>query len=61
MDEAAKVMGGMTKDPFYDLNNNEFKKYVDNTNIFFPKKHPPEVISFLGGCFIFSFMPHINT
>lgn len=30
LDKAARIMGGMTKDPFYDLTNEEFKKYVEN-------------------------------
>ena len=30
LDTAARIMGGMTKDPFYDLTNQEFKKYVEN-------------------------------
>ncbi|MBR4026575.1 MAG: CZB domain-containing protein, partial [Lachnospiraceae bacterium] len=30
LDYAAKIMGGMTKDPFYDLENREFIKYVEN-------------------------------
>ena len=30
LDKAARIMGGMTKDPFYDLTNQEFVKYVEN-------------------------------
>lgn len=30
LDKAAHIMGGMTKDPFYDLTNQEFCKYVEN-------------------------------
>lgn len=30
LDNAARIMGGMTKDPFYDLTNAEFAKYVEN-------------------------------
>ena len=30
MDTAARIMGSMTKDPFYDLTNQEFAKYIDN-------------------------------
>ena len=30
LDTATRIMGGMTKDPFYDLTNQEFKKYVEN-------------------------------
>ena len=29
LDKAARIMGGMTKDPFYDLTNDEFCKYVE--------------------------------
>ena len=30
LDKAARIMGGMTKDPFYDLTNQEFGKYIEN-------------------------------
>lgn len=30
LDNAARIMGGMTKDPFYDLTNQEFAKYVES-------------------------------
>ncbi len=30
LDNAARIMGGMTKDPFYDLTNQEFVKYIEN-------------------------------
>jgi len=30
LDTAARIMGDMTKDPFYDLTNEEFKKYVES-------------------------------
>ena len=30
LDKAARIMGGMTKDPFYDLTNAEFAKYVES-------------------------------
>lgn len=30
LDKAARIMGGMTKDPFYDLTNQEFAKYVES-------------------------------
>ena len=30
LDKAARLMGGMTKDPFYDLTNKEFVKYVES-------------------------------
>ena len=30
LDKAARIMGGMTKDPFYDLTNQEFSKYVES-------------------------------
>ena len=30
LDKAARIMGGMTKDPFYDLTNDEFTKYVES-------------------------------
>lgn len=30
LDTAARIMGGMTKDPFYDLTNHEFIKYMEN-------------------------------
>ena len=30
LDKAARIMGGMTKDPFYDLTNQEFVKYVES-------------------------------
>lgn len=30
LDNAARIMGGMTKDPFYDLTNQEFAKYIEN-------------------------------
>lgn len=30
LDKAARVMGGMTKDPFYDLTNQEFMKYIES-------------------------------
>ncbi len=30
LDKAARIMGGMTKDPFYDLTNQEFIKYIEN-------------------------------
>lgn len=30
LDKAARIMGGMTKDPFYDLTNHEFIKYIEN-------------------------------
>lgn len=30
LDTATKIMGGMTKDPFYDLENKEFVKYIEN-------------------------------
>ena len=30
LDTAARIMGGMTKDPFYDLTNDEFAKYVES-------------------------------
>ncbi len=30
LDKAARIMGGMTKDPFYDLTNEEFAKYVES-------------------------------
>ncbi len=29
LDKAARIMGGMTKDPFYDLTNQEFIKYIE--------------------------------
>ncbi len=29
LDSATRIMGGMTKDPFYDLTNHEFVKYVE--------------------------------
>lgn len=30
LDKAARIMGSMTKDPFYDLTNKEFRKYIEN-------------------------------
>lgn len=30
LDKAARIMGDMTKDPFYDLTNQEFAKYIEN-------------------------------
>ena len=30
LDAAARIMGNMTKDPFYDLTNQEFRKYVES-------------------------------
>ena len=30
LDTAARIMGGMTKDPFYDLTNQEFAKYIES-------------------------------
>lgn len=30
LDTAARIMGSMTKDPFYDLTNTEFIKYIEN-------------------------------
>lgn len=30
LDKAARIMGGMTKDPFYDLTNQEFVKYIES-------------------------------
>lgn len=30
LDKAAHIMGSMTKDPFYDLTNQEFVKYIEN-------------------------------
>ena len=30
LDNAARIMGDMTKDPFYDLTNHEFIKYMEN-------------------------------
>ena len=30
LDKAARIMGDMTKDPFYDLTNDEFEKYVES-------------------------------
>ena len=30
LDKAARIMGGMTKDAFYDLTNDEFTKYVES-------------------------------
>ena len=30
LDKAARIMGGMTKDPFYDLTNQEFTKYIES-------------------------------
>lgn len=30
LDKAARIMGGMTKDPFYDLEHEEFVKYMEN-------------------------------
>ena len=30
LDKAARIMGNMTKDPFYDLTNQEFVKYIEN-------------------------------
>ena len=30
LDKAARIMGGMTKDAFYDLTNQEFAKYIES-------------------------------
>jgi len=30
LDDAAKIMGNMTKDPFYDLEDTEFAKYIES-------------------------------